>query len=218
MNIYDVSQQAGVSIATVSRVLNGNPNVSEKTRTKVLAIMDELGYTPNVFARGLGLNTMKTIGIMCSDSSDPYLANAIYHIEQELRENNYNCILCCTGYRLEDKQKYLNLLVNKKVDSVILVGSNFIADNDSENEYIREAAVEVPILLLNADFDCENVYCSLCDDFKSTMQATSYIIETGIEDILYLYNSKSFSALRKLSGYQSALTQKGLPLRMEYMQ
>ena len=61
------------------------------------------------------------------------------------------------------------------------------------------------------EFDCENVYCSLCDDFKSTMQATSYIIETGIEDILYLYNSKSFSALRKLSGYQSALTQKGLP-------
>lgn len=101
---------------------------------------------------------------------------------------------------------------------MILVGSNFIADNDSENEYIREAAVEVPILLLNADFDCENVYCSLCDDFKSTMQATSYIIETGIEDILYLYNSKSFSALRKLSGYQSALTQKGLPIRMEYMQ
>ncbi len=72
--------------------------------------------------------------------------------------------------------------------------------------------------MLNADFDCENVYCSLCDDFKSTMQATSYLIETGVEDILYLYNSKSFSALRKLSGYQSALTQKGLPLRMEYMQ
>ena len=61
MNIYDVSEHAGVSIATVSRVLNGNPNVSEKTREKVLKVMDELGYTPNVFARGLGLNTMKTI-------------------------------------------------------------------------------------------------------------------------------------------------------------
>lgn len=73
MNIYDVSERAGVSIATVSRVLNGNPNVSEKTRNRVLEIMDELGYTPNVFARGLGLNTMKTVGIMCSDSSDPYL-------------------------------------------------------------------------------------------------------------------------------------------------
>ena len=161
---------------------------------------------------------MNTIGLLCADSTDLYLANAVYHIEQELRENNYNCILCCTGYKTEDKKKFLNLLVNKKVDSVILVGSNFVADNDSENEYIREAAKLVPILLLNADFDCENVYCSLCDDFKSTMQATSYIIDTGIKDILYLYNSKSFSALRKLSGYQSALTQRGLPLRMEYMQ
>ena len=218
MTIYDVSEKAGVSIATVSRVLNGSDNVSAQTRQKVLAVIEACDYTPNAFARGLGLNSMNTIGILCADSSDLYLANAIYHIEQELRENNYNCILCCTGYKLEDKQKYLNLLVNKKVDSVILVGSNFITDNDSENNYIREAAGEVPILLLNADFDCENVYCSLCDDFKSTMHATSYIIETGIEDILYLYNSKSFSALRKLSGYQSALTQKGLPLRMEYMQ
>ena len=60
MNIYDVSRKAEVSIATVSRVLNGNPNVSEKTRNRVLEVMNELGYTPNIFARGLGLNTMKT--------------------------------------------------------------------------------------------------------------------------------------------------------------
>ena len=64
MNIYDVSERANVSIATVSRVINGNPNVSEKTRNRVLAVMDELGYTPNVFARSLGLNTMRTIGKM----------------------------------------------------------------------------------------------------------------------------------------------------------
>ncbi len=115
-------------------------------------------------------------------------------------------------------QKYLNLLVNKKVDSVILVGSAFIADNDAENDYIREAAKEIPVLLLNGDFDCENVYCALCDDFKSVLQATARLIENGIEDILFLYDSKTHSALRKLSGYQSALTQKGLPLRAEYMQ
>ncbi len=218
MTIYDVSEKAGVSIATVSRVLNGSENVSAETRKKVLAVIEACDYTPNAFARGLGLNSMNTIGILCADSSDLYLANAVYHIEQELRANNYNCILCCTGYKLEDKKKYLNLLVNKKVDSVVLVGSNFISDKDEENDYIRDAARDVPILLLNADFDCENVYCSLCDDFKSTMQATSYILDTGIEDILYLYNSKSYSAMRKLSGYQSALTQHGIALRMEYMQ
>jgi LacI family transcriptional regulator/LacI family asc operon transcriptional repressor len=218
MTIYDVSKKAGVSIATVSRVLNGSDNVSSQTRQKVLDVIKACDYTPNAFARGLGLNSMNSIGILCADSSDLYLANAVYHIEQELRESNYNCILCCTGYNLEDKQKYLTLLVNKKVDAVILVGSNFIADSDSDNDYIREAASEIPVLLLNADFDCENVYCTLCDDFKSTLQATTYIIDTGIRDILYLYNSKSYSALRKLSGYQSALTQKGIPLRLEYVQ
>lgn len=218
MTIYDISEKAGVSIATVSRVLNGADNVSAETRKKVLAVIEACDYTPNAFARGLGLNSMNTIGILCADSSDLYLANAVYNIEQELRENNYNCILCCTGYKFEDKKKYLNLLVNKKVDSVILVGSNFISNNDKENDYIREAAKEIPILLLNADFDCENVYCSLCDDFKSTMQSTEHMINSGIQDIMYLYDSKSFSGLRKLSGYQSALTQHGIPLRTELMQ
>ena len=97
MNIYDVSAKAGVSIATVSRVLNGNQSVSAKTRDKVLRVMDELGYTPNVFARGLGLNTMKTIGIMCTDSSDMYIANAIFYLQRELRNNGYDSMLCCTG-------------------------------------------------------------------------------------------------------------------------
>ena len=67
MNIYDVSEHAGVSIATVSRVLNGNPNVSERTREKVLRVMDELGYTPNVFARGLGLDTMQIGRASCRE-------------------------------------------------------------------------------------------------------------------------------------------------------
>ena len=116
MNIYDVSKRAGVSIATVSRVLNGNPNVSEKTRTKVLTVMAESGYTPNVFARGLGLGTMKTIGIMCSDSSDPYLANAIYHLERQLRSHGYDSLLCCTGTSLENKRIYFELLLSKRVD------------------------------------------------------------------------------------------------------
>lgn len=74
MTIYDISKKAGVSIATVSRVLNGSSSVSEKTKEKVLNVIEQCGYTPNAFARGLGLNTMKTIGIMCADSSDIYLA------------------------------------------------------------------------------------------------------------------------------------------------
>lgn len=133
MTIYDISEKAGVSIATVSRVLNGSSNVSDKTKKKVLDVINQYEYTPNAFARGLGLNTMKTIGVMCADSSDLYLAKAIYFIEQKLRANGYDSILCCTGYELETEEKCLNLLISKKVDGIILVGSHFIYESESDN-------------------------------------------------------------------------------------
>lgn len=217
MNIYDVSKKAQVSIATVSRVLNGNPNVSEKTRKRVLAVMDELGYTPNVFARGLGLNTMKTIGIMCSDSSDPYLANAIYYLERELRGNGYDSILCCTGNLLETKKKYFDLLRSKRVDAIILAGSKFIELKAKDNSYILEAAKELPIMLVNGYLEGENIYSTVCDDMAATYQATESLIKSGKKNILYIYTSHSYSGLNKLQGFKNALADHSLPLRDEYI-
>lgn len=217
MTIYDVSEKAGVSIATVSRVLNGSNNVSEKTKAKVLAVMNECDYTPNAFARGLGLNTMQTIGILCADSSDLYLAKAVYYIEQSLRQNGYDSLLCCTGYDQSIKKKYLNLLISKKVDSVILIGSNFIGAKDSENAYIKTAANQVPVMLLNGSLDHPNVYSTLCDDFQAMYNVTNNMISEGIQDILYLYNSSSFSGRKKLAGYKTAMETAGLA-RPELMQ
>lgn len=217
MNIYDVSHRAGVSIATVSRVLNGNNNVSEKTRLKVLAVMEELGYTPNVFARGLGLGTIQTIGIMCSDSSDPYLAHAIFYLERELRSNGYDSILCCTGTALETKQKYFNLLLSKKVDAIILAGSKFIEMRAKDNAYIMEAAADIPIMLLNGYLEGDNIYATVCDDRAATHQATSLLVGSGCRNILYLYTSNSYSGLNKMQGYKDALSGNGLPVRDEYI-
>lgn len=210
MTIYDISRLAGVSTATVSRVLNGNPNVKPDTKQKVLDIMEQYGYTPNAFARGLGLNTMKTIGILCADSSDIYLAKAVYFIERSLRAEGYRSILCCTGYDIQDKKSALNLLLTQKVDGVVLAGSNFVYPDDGDNQYIREAAAQIPVMLLNADFDCANVFCTLCDDFKAIQDIALHLIDSGTEDILYLYNSTSYSGRKKLSGYRSAYFLRGL--------
>lgn len=218
MTIYDISEKAGVSIATVSRVLNGNTNVKPKTKKRVMDVIEEYGYTPNAFARGLGLNTMNTIGILCADSSDLYLSKAVYYIEQFLRENNYNSILCCTGYELKDKETSLDLLLSKRVDSVIMVGSNFISNQPEENKYIHDAAEQVPIMLLNADFDYPNIYCTLCDDYKAVFEATQALLSSGLDKVLYLYNSQSYSGLKKLSGYQAAMLQDNLEFKREYMQ
>ena len=210
MNIYDISEKAGVSIATVSRVLNGNANVSEKTRKKVLDVMEKYGYRPNAFARGLGLNTMKTIGLLCTDSSDLYQAKAIYHIEKQLHEEGYDSILCCSGFELEDKKKCLNLLLDKKVDALILIGSSFVYDHESENQYIADAGTQVPVMLLNAALDAPNVYGVLTDDHRSVYEATVKLAKEGIQNILYFYDSDSYSGKKKLSGYMSAVESLGL--------
>ena len=218
MTIYDISKKAGVSIATVSRVLNGSTNVKPKTKKKVMDIIEQYGYKPNAFARGLGLNSMKTIGILCADASDLYLAKAIYYIEQNLKENEYNSVLCCTGYEVETKKKSLNLLLSQHVDAVVMIGSNFIHTSAEDNKYINEAAATVPIMLLNADYDCNNVYCTLCDDYKATCDATEQMLDSGIKDILYLYNSSSYSGLKKLAGYQNALLTHDIPMKKQLIQ
>jgi len=210
MTIYDISEKAGVSIATVSRVLNGSNNVSEKTKRKVLDVINQYEYTPNAFARGLGLNTMKTIGILCADSSDLYIAKAIYYVEQLLRSNGYDSILCCSGYDLENKKKSMNLLITKKVDGIILICSTYILDKDDDNKYINDAAAQVPVMLLNAALDAPNVYSILSDDYTSMHEATLHMIESGVKDILYFYNSTSYSGKKKLAGYRSAMESKNL--------
>ena len=205
MNIYDVSKKAGVSIATVSRVLNGNSNVTDKTRQKVLLAMKELNYTPNVFARGLGLNTMKTIGIMCTDSSDIYLANAVYYTEQELRKNGYDSILCCTGSDYDTKRKYLNLLLSKRVDALMLIGSQFVSSSPLQsNNYITNAALELPVVLVNGHLDGDNIYSVMCNDRKAVNSATTLLINSGCRRPVYLYTSNSYSGTNKLAGFNDA--------------
>lgn len=212
MNIYDISKKAGVSIATVSRVMNGSANVSEKTRQKILDIMAENDYTPNAFARGLGLKTMKTIGFLCADSSDQFFSRAVYYLERALRSNGYDAILSCTGMELDTRKKYLKMLLAKKVDAVILVGSSFIEDNYEKNQYIFDAAAEVPVIILNGYLDAPNVYCVLCDDTRIVQQAATVFLEQGHKDILFLYRSDSYSGKRKLAGFKKAYARLGISL------
>lgn len=212
-NIYDIAELAGVSIATVSRVVNGSPKVSEKTKEKVLAVMEECNYTPNVFARGLGLNSMKTVGIICPDVSDSYMANAVAHLEKSLRCYGYDCILYCSGYAYEDKVNAVNLILQKRIDALILVGSNYAGDGgEAATEYIRSAAREIPVFLINGYVRAPGVYCILADNCQAVYDAVTELLETGKKQILFLYNSTSHSALEKVRGYEDALKDNSLPV------
>lgn len=205
LTIYDISKKAGVSIATVSRVLNNSPKVKESTRKRIMDIIDEYGYTPNSSARAMGLRSMETIGILCADSSDIFLAKAVYYIEQNLKAAGYESLLCCTGFNLDAKKNCANLILSKKVDGLILVGSNFIGSNEDENQYIIDSSAKVPVMILNASFRHDNVYSILCDDMNSMYRATTEMYDSGIKDILYIYNADSYSGKKKLDGFRMAM-------------
>lgn len=207
-----------MSIATVSRVINNSANVSEKTRKKVLEAIEKYGFTPNVFARGLGLNTMKTIGIMCADASDPYLARAVYFIEQELRKNSYDSLLSCTGYDHSVKESCLGMLLSKRVDAVVLVGSNYIEAQEEQNQYILNAAATIPVMIVNGVLNAPNIYCTVCDDRAAVREMTTRFIKSGRKKLLYLYNSCSYSGMKKLEGFREAITAAGLVLKPEQLQ
>lgn len=210
MNIYDISRRAGVSIATVSRVLNKSPHVSENTRKKVMAVIEGTGYVPNAFARGLGLNTMKTIGLLCPDASDPYLSQALTYLERAFRQQGYDCLLSCTGKELTARQQGMELLKSRHVDGIVLMGSSFVEDHPEDNDYIRDAAKNVPVVLLNGAFPNENVYGVQCDDQLASKEATLSLLDSGCRRILCLYHSQNYAGRKKLAGYREAHEVRGL--------
>lgn len=213
MNIYDIARLADVSIATVSRVVNDSPKVSEKTKQKVRAVMEEQNYTPNVFARGLGLNSMKTVGIVCPDVSDAYMAESVTYLEKSFRNYGYDCILYCSGYEYESKVKSVQMILRKKIDALVLVGSHYAGDGGEEDiRYLSEAAEKAPVFLINGYIRCPGVYCVLSENYQIMYDTVCALTEAGRQRILFLYDSHSYSATQKLSGYEDALRDNGLPV------
>ena len=210
MNIRDIAARCGVSVATVSRVLNESPRVSPQTRQKVLRVLEEEHFIPNAFARGLGFNSMRMVGILCRDVANPFYGLAVSLLERNLRSNGFDTLLCCSGRELEDKKKCLALLLQKKVDAVILVGTAF--REEKENQHIVEAALQVPIFLINAEIDIPGVYCVLCDEKQAMRDSVQTIAAAGHRDILYLHDMASWSwtGVQKLAGYRQGLADCGL--------
>jgi len=215
MNIYEVAKKAGVSIATVSRVINNSPNVRPETREKVEAALKELNYRPNAIARSLAANTTKTIGVLASDVRDSYYANAVYILEQEFRMMGYDMILCNTGGELEKRKKYMGLLLEKKVDGMVFVGSVFKEKKD--NTHIMDVSEVVPVVMLNSSLQGNNIYSVVCDDQLAAFKVVESLASRGHREIAYVYDVDSFSGLAKLNGYYSGMQAAGLPIRQEWI-
>ena len=209
MNIYDIAEKAGVSIATVSRVINGNGPVSRKTADRVLGVIEEMGYRPNIFAQGLATNSMRVIGVLTTNICDLYYAAAIHAIEQSARLQGYDILLACTASSVEDKKKHIGFLLDKRVDGIILIGSIF--KEERNNAHIVNAALSVPVVLLNSYVEGRGVYSVFCDDAAGTREAFERLASSGRRRIAYIYDVATYSGVRKLEGYREAAGRAVLP-------
>ncbi|WP_297233053.1 LacI family DNA-binding transcriptional regulator [uncultured Flavonifractor sp.] len=203
MNIYDIAEKAGVSVATVSRVINNSKNVSEQSKNKVMEVINQEKYVPNIFARNLNSSSSKTIGILCPIISDINHVKPVSILEHMLREAGYDILLCCTDSVSENKTKYLNLLHNRRVDAIILIGST--VEEVEHYEHFVPIAAEIPILIINGLVELDNVYCILSNERAAIQQLVCALHQAGCSRILYLNDTCSFSGYQKILGYKDGL-------------
>jgi LacI family transcriptional regulator len=209
MNIYDIAEEAGVSISTVSRVLNNKSNVKQATRAKIQRVLDKYHYTPSAIARGLVASSMRTVAIFTVDLRVPLYASTTYVIEREFSKRGYNVIVCNTGGELEETRKYARSLVaNHQIDGVVLVGSVF-------NELGRDAELSgalkhLPVVVVNGQLDLPNSYSVLVDDVFGVFLAVEHLVQRGRRDLVYVKDLVNASAEHKHAGFIKALDELGL--------
>src|SRR6476660_4491874 len=134
ITIYDVAREADVSMATVSRVVNGNPNVKPATRKKVLDVIDRLEYRPNAVARGLASKKTTTVGVIIPDISSIFYAELARGIEDIATLYKYNIILCNSDQNPDKELHLFNTLLGKQVDGIVFMSGNITKDHVAEFE------------------------------------------------------------------------------------
>lgn len=215
MNIYDIAKEAGVSISTVSRVMNNKGNVNAATRKKVEEILERNNYTPSAIARGMVSKSMRTVAVVTVDMRVPHYARTAYTIEREFSRRGYEVTLCNTGGELEETAKYLRVVVEKKVDGIVLVGSVF--NTICKNPEIEGLLKAIPVVLANGKLDLPNSYSVLVDDKYGVSLAVDCLVKKGHKDLFYLQDMDTVSARLKCEGFVSSLERHGIEQANKYV-
>jgi LacI family transcriptional regulator len=208
-----VAERAGVSISTVSHVINNTRVVSDDVRQRVLGIIDELRYIPSAVARSLKNDKTKTIGVLVPNSSNPYFAELIRWIEDAAFQRGYNIILC-NAHGADHKQTaYLRLLMEKRIDGLVLVASG--AD-DEQDLLLHHPAV--PIVQLERALPGLDADLILAGEEEGAYQATRYLIELGHRAIACVSGPAALPRTReRVGGFLRAMAQAGLDAPPERM-
>lgn len=204
--IYDVARVAGVSMATVSRVVNGNANVKEKTRQKVLDAIAELDYRPNAVARGLASKRTTTVGVILPTITSTYFAAITRGVDDIASMYKYNIILANSDNDVEKEGKILETFLSKQVDGIVYMGASL-------DEEVRTALknTRTPVVLVGT-IDGDKELPSVNIDYHlAAYQSVKKLAENGNKKIGYILGSLSDAEnIERMVGYQEALIETNL--------
>jgi LacI family transcriptional regulator len=208
----DVASEAGVSLMTVSRVVNNKGEISDSTRQRVQTVINRLGYRPSDIARSLATNRTGTIGLVVLDNSNPFFSEVARGVEQVAFEEGYSVFLCNTEEDPHRELAVLQSLEEKRVDGLILCSSR-LEEADLTTVLARHSAV----VLVNRR-DPEGRFGSvLIDDVRGGRIIVEHLIRRGHRHIGYLSGpARSFSGQQRAVGYRAALEAAGIPYRPEW--
>ncbi len=207
--IKDVAARAGVSISTVSHVLNHTRRVSEEATRNVLEAVSALNYAPNSVARSLKVNNTRTIGLLVTASANPFFAEVVKGVEDYCFNQRYSLILCNTENQLERQRHYLRMLMEKRVDGLLVI----CTDLDDEIQTLLRSYQHVPQVVMDWGGRCD--FANVINDNVRTgaYLAGKYLVEQGHRDIACITGqlAKQTTQLR-LDGVRDALAEAGLAL------
>ena len=209
--ITDVANKARVSVSTVSRVMNDDPNVSEATKAQVNRAMKELDYRRIRKKAPEKHHMLNLIGVVVADICAPGLAPYISAIEEVAYRHGYNIILCDSKRDLAIERDNLDQLVAKGVEGLIIMPCS-----SSAPDILDELPADFTFVLLDRYLYGVDVPCVVSDNVYGAQQATKYLINLGHDQIVYIDGTKRSSIQRdRLEGYCSALRESGIPERAE---
>ncbi|QED48964.1 catabolite control protein A [Cytobacillus dafuensis] len=207
VTIYDVAREANVSMATVSRVVNGNPNVKPATRKKVTEVIERLGYRPNAVARGLASKKTTTVGVIIPDISNIFFAELARGIEDIATMYKYNIILSNSDQNLDKELHLLNTMLGKQVDGIVFMGGNITPELVEEFE-----KSPVPIVLAGSIEESETIPSVNINYEQATYDAVTSFIKNGHNEVAIVLGPlhEPINSVKKLEGYKRALADEGI--------
>ena len=214
ITMSDVAREAGVSLMTVSRVLNNKGDVSPETRGRVQSVIQTLGYRPSSVARSLVTHRTRTIGLVVPDNANPFFSELARGVEHTAYTNGYSVFLCNTEENAEREKAVLQTLEDKRVDGIILCSSRL------GQPELRGAIAGFPAaVLVNRELDGDGVDTILVDDELGGRLATTHLLERGRRRIGFLTGPEvSWSGAQRVKGYDAAFAEANIAHSAAWLQ